>query len=362
MDHPLTDTFTNIRSRNSLIERELSDPATARSRQKMTELGREHSDLAAKLELIDRIESISIQLESNAQLAETDEDPEIRELALAENAELEVARSQISDQLALLLAPRDPMDERDVIVEIRAGTGGEEASLFAGQLLRMYQRFAERRGLAFEEMGINLSQSGGVKEAIVAVRGKGAFRQLKFERGVHRVQRVPVTESSGRIHTSAASVAVLPEAEEIEVEIDPEELRIDVFRSSGHGGQSVNTTDSAVRITHLPTGITVSMQDEKSQHKNRAKALRILRSRLLDREREIQQAERGANRRDQIGSGDRSAKMRTYNFPQDRLTDHRIGFSLHGLDAIFDGRLEGLLSELEKTDHAERLAALGKND
>ena len=205
MDHPLADTFATIRSRNSLIERELSDPATARSRQKMTELGREHSDLAAKLELIDRIESISVQLESNAQLAETDEDPEIRELALAENAELEVARSQISDQLALLLAPRDPMDERDVIVEIRAGTGGEEASLFAGQLLRMYQRFAERRGLGFEEMGINLSQSGGVKEAIVAVRGKGAFRQLKFERGVHRVQRVPVTESSGRIHTSAAS-------------------------------------------------------------------------------------------------------------------------------------------------------------
>ena len=220
----------------------------------------------------------------------------------------------------------------------------------------MYERFCERRRLKFELLELNLSQAGGVKEAIAAVRGEDPFRQLKFERGVHRVQRVPVTESSGRIHTSAASVAVLPEAGEVEVSIEQEDLRIDVFRSSGHGGQSVNTTDSAVRITHLPTGIAVSMQDEKSQHKNRAKAMRILRSRLLERELERQRAERGADRRDQIGSGDRSAKMRTYNFPQDRLTDHRIGYTVHGLESIFDGRLEDLLKKLEEADLAERLA------
>ncbi|MXY12814.1 MAG: PCRF domain-containing protein [Chloroflexi bacterium] len=208
-------------------------------------------------------------------------------------------------------------------------------------------------------MELNSSQAGGIKEAIAAVRGESPYRQLKFERGVHRVQRVPVTESSGRIHTSAASVAVLPEAGEVEVTVDQEDLRIDVFRSSGHGGQSVNTTDSAVRITHLPTGITVSMQDEKSQHKNRAKAMRILRSRLLERERERQLAERGADRRDQIGSGDRSAKMRTYNFPQDRLTDHRIGYTVHGLESIFDGRLEGLVEKLQEADLAERLADQG---
>ncbi|MXX67093.1 MAG: peptide chain release factor 1, partial [Chloroflexi bacterium] len=247
-------------------------------------------------------------------------------------------------------------DSRNAIVEIRAGTGGEEAALFAGDLLRMYRRYCERRNLRFELLELNASQGGGVKEAIAAVRGESPFRQFKFERGVHRVQRVPVTESSGRIHTSAASVAVLPEAGEVEVAIDQADLRIDVFRSSGHGGQSVNTTDSAVRITHLPTGITVSMQDEKSQHKNRAKAMRILRSRLLDRERERQLAARGADRRDQIGSGDRSAKMRTYNFPQDRLTDHRIGYTAHGLESIFDGRLEELTLKLEEADLAERLA------
>ncbi len=344
-----------VRLRHAQIESELADPATARSQSRMAALGREYADLSAKLRLIDRIEHIDAQIEGNRELTARDQEPEIRELATLENEELAAERISLSEALALLLAPRDPMDDRDVIVEIRAGTGGEEAALFANQLLRMYQRFAERQGLTFEPLELNLSQTGGIKEAIVAVRGDGAFQRLKFERGVHRVQRVPVTESSGRIHTSAASVAVLPEADEVEVEIDPEELRIDVFRSSGHGGQSVNTTDSAVRITHLPTGITVSMQDEKSQHKNRAKALRILRSRLLDRERERQLAERGADRRDQIGSGDRSAKMRTYNFPQDRLTDHRISFTLHGLDGILDGRLDNLLEELERADLAERL-------
>lgn len=344
-----------IRDRHSTLEVELADPGLASNPARLAELGREYADLSRKMELINRIDAAASDLQSNRELT-YDADPEIRELAHAECIAIEAKLDELTRQMNLALAPSDPMDSRDAIVEIRAGTGGEEAALFAGDLLRMYQRYCERRRLSFELLELNLSQTGGVKEAIAVVRGENPFLQLKFERGVHRVQRVPVTESSGRIHTSAASVAVLPEAGEIEVSIDQEDLRIDVFRSSGHGGQSVNTTDSAVRITHLPTGIAVSMQDEKSQHKNRAKAMRILRSRLLERERERQLAERGADRRGQIGSGDRSAKMRTYNFPQDRLTDHRISYTVHGLEPIFDGRLEGLVEKLREADLAERLA------
>ena len=355
----LVDKFAQIRERRNYLERQLANPDSAKVPGRLAELGREFGDLSRKLEMIDRLDEIEAELQLNRKLAENDDDPEIRELARTEYSELIEVRDDLNKRLNVALAPRDPMDERDVILEIRAGTGGEEAALFAGDLLRMYQRFCERRGLRFELLELNPSQSGGVKEAIAAVRGDNPFRQLKFERGVHRVQRVPVTESAGRIHTSAASVAVLPEAGEVEINIAPEDLRIDVFRSSGHGGQSVNTTDSAVRITHQPTGLTVSMQDEKSQHKNRAKAMRILRSRLLERERERQSAELGADRRNQIGSGDRSAKMRTYNFPQDRLTDHRIGRTVHGLDSIFDGRLEVLIGMLEEADLAERLADQG---
>lgn len=351
-----TDRFARIRHRHHQVEQDLADPDSARQPGLLADLGREFADLSRKLELIDRLAAVESGLKSNRELAESDEDPEIRELARAECVVLGAEQQELSNQLNLILVPSDPMDGRDAIIEIRAGTGGEEAALFAGDLLRMYERYCERRGLKFELLGLNQSQSGGIKEAIAAARGENPYRQLKFERGVHRVQRVPVTESSGRIHTSAASVAVLPEAGEVEISIDTEDLRIDVFRSSGHGGQSVNTTDSAVRITHLPTGITVSMQDEKSQHKNRAKAMRILRSRLLEQERERQLAERGADRRNQIGSGDRSAKMRTYNFPQDRLTDHRIGYTVHGLESIFDGRLEQLVAKLEEADLAERLA------
>ncbi len=347
-----------IRDRHAEVEIELADPGLASDPGRLAGLGREYANLTRKVELIDQIAAAESDLKSNRELA-GDDDPEIRELARAECVAVESRLDKLNRQLNLALAPSDPMDSRDAIIEIRAGTGGEEAALFAGDLLRMYQRYCERRRLKFELLELNLSQTGGVKEAIAAVRGENPFRQLKFERGVHRVQRVPVTESSGRIHTSAASVAVLPEAGEVEVSIDQEDLRIDVFRSSGHGGQSVNTTDSAVRITHRPTGITVSMQDEKSQHKNRAKGMRILRSRLLERERERQMAERGADRRDQIGSGDRSAKMRTYNFPQDRLTDHRIGLTVHGLESIFDGRLEDLVARLEDADLAERLADQG---
>ncbi|MDE2701891.1 MAG: peptide chain release factor 1 [Chloroflexota bacterium] len=348
--------FAHIRERFRQVEQALADPSSANIPGRLADLGREFADLSRKLELINRISGIDVELETNRNLAESDDDPEIRDLASAENVALANERTDLTRQLNIALAPADPMDRRDAIVEIRAGTGGEEAALFASDLLRMYQRYCDRCNLQFELLELNSSQAGGVKEAIAAVRGESPYRLLKYERGVHRVQRVPVTESSGRIHTSAASVAVLPEAGEVEVSVDHEDLRIDVFRSSGHGGQSVNTTDSAVRITHLPTGITVSMQDEKSQHKNRAKAMRILRSRLLERERERQLAERGANRRDQIGSGDRSAKMRTYNFPQDRLTDHRIGYTVHGLESIFDGRLEGLVEKLQEADLAERLA------
>ena len=346
-----------IRDRHSEVERELASPELGNNPGRLAELGREFADLARKLELIERLQRIEVELQSSRDLAANDNDPEIRELAEFESVSLESEQGDLTRQLNLALAPSDPMDARNAIIEIRAGTGGDEAAFFAGDLLRMYQRYCERCGLKFEILELNQSQSGGVKEAIAIARGDNPFRHLKFERGVHRVQRIPVTESSGRVHTSAASVAVLPEAGEIEISIDPEELRIDVYRSSGHGGQSVNTTDSAVRITHLPTGISVSMQDEKSQHKNRAKAMRILRSRLLERERERQMTERGQDRRNQIGSGDRSAKMRTYNFPQDRLTDHRIGYTVHGLGPIFDGRLEPLLEQLEQADLAERLAS-----
>ena len=352
------DRIAHIRERHRQVEQLLSDPGSANIAGGLASLGREFADLSRKIALIDNVAQIESEIESNRELARNDEDPDIRELAASEVVTLFNKREHLARQLNEALIPADPMDSRDAIIEIRAGTGGEEAALFAGDLLRMYQRFCERRGLKFDLIELNTSQGGGVKEAIAAVRGASPFRKLKFERGVHRVQRIPATESSGRIHTSAASVAVLPEAGEIEVSIDPDELRVDSFRSSGHGGQSVNTTDSAVRITHLPSGITVSMQDEKSQHKNRAKAMRILRSRLLDLERERQLAERGADRRQQIGTGDRSAKMRTYNFPQDRLTDHRIGLTIHGLESIFDGRLEPLIEELEEADLAARLADL----
>jgi peptide chain release factor 1 len=284
----------------------------------------------------------------------------VRELARSEIPAIDARLAELDATLKRLLIPKDPNDERNTVLEIRAGTGGDEASLFAAELFRMYTRYAERQGWRIEVLSSSPTGLGGFKEVIALVQGKGAFSRLKFEGGVHRVQRVPVTETQGRIHTSAVTVAVLPEAEDVEVDIDEKELRIDVFRSSGPGGQSVNTTDSAVRVTHLPTGLVVSCQDEKSQHKNKAKALKILRARLLDRARQEQQSEIAANRKAMVGSGDRSEKIRTYNFPQSRVTDHRVNVTVHTLDRVLDGDLDVIVTALATRQQAEALQGGGQ--
>ena len=319
----------------------------------------ELSPVVEQAEALRRLRHERIDLEGI--LAEPDADADMVELA---RAELETCTRHLLEAertLQLLLLPKDAADERNAILEVRAGAGGEEAALFAADLFRLYQRHAERCGWRFEVMHVAETAHGGYREAIASIVGRGVFARLKFESGVHRVQRVPETEAGGRIHTSAATVAVLPEAEEIDVHIDEKDLRIDVFRSSGPGGQSVNTTDSAVRITHLPTGLVVQQQDEKSQHKNRAKALKVLRARLYDRERTMRQAERDAARRDQVGSGDRSQRVRTYNFPQNRVTDHRVNITLHKLDQILAGEaLDEIIDPLIANHQAQRLAALGE--
>ncbi|HEX2624643.1 MAG TPA: peptide chain release factor 1 [Sphingomicrobium sp.] len=301
-----------------------------------------------------------LRAERESLLAMTrDADDELREIAAEELGEIETQLPEAERALAVQLLPKDAADERAAMLEVRAGTGGDEAALFAGDLLRMYQRFAEEQGWRFELINASTSDVGGYKEAVASIAGTGVFARLKFESGVHRVQRVPATESGGRIHTSAATVAVLPEAEDVDVQIDEKDLRIDVYRSSGPGGQSVNTTDSAVRITHLPTGLVVIQQDEKSQHKNKAKALKVLRTRLFELERERLANERAGARRSMVGSGDRSERIRTYNFPQGRVTDHRINLTLHKLDAILEGPgLAELVGALVAEDEAERLATL----
>ncbi|HEX7225043.1 MAG TPA: peptide chain release factor 1, partial [Candidatus Limnocylindria bacterium] len=288
-----------------------------------------------------------------------DPDPEMRTMAHEEVARLEERVATLEEGLRLQLVPRDPNDDRNVIVEVRAGAGGEEASLFAADLFRMYARYGERRRWKVEVMTTSETEAGGYKEIIAEVRGDAAYSRLKYESGVHRVQRVPSTEAQGRIHTSTATVSVLPEADEVEVQIDEKDLRVDVYRSSGPGGQSVNTTDSAVRITHLPTGLVVAIQDEKSQHKNRAKAMSVLRARLLEAEQERQAAERGDERRSQVGSGERSEKIRTYNFPDDRVTDHRIGLTVHNLPGLLEGDLDRVIEPLVEADQQRRLSQLG---
>lgn len=327
------------------VEGELGDPDLVHDQKRFREVNVEYKQLRDLAEVARPYLKALEELESSRELAEGD-DAEMAELAELEVAELEESIPKMEEQLEELLLPRDPDDSRDAIVEIRAGAGGDEAALFAADIGRMYQRYAERNKWKMELMEISESATGGFKEAIFSLKGEGAFGRLRHESGVHRVQRVPATESQGRIHTSTCTVAVLPEAEEVEVEIHENEIRVDTFRASGPGGQSVNTTDSAIRITHIPTGLVVSIQDEKSQHKNKAKALRVLRSRLYEQAKRAQMDKEAEARRGQVGTGDRSEKIRTYNFPQSRITDHRIGYTAHNLTDLLDGDLEDLLDAL----------------
>ena len=335
------------------VERQLADPAVGRDSAQLQSLGREHARLAPIARLAERQARLESELEQARELAD-EADPELVALARADLARVPDEIAAVSAELQALLIPRDPHDDRDAIMEIRAGTGGDEAALFAADLYRMYQRYSERHGLRWEPMSLSDGTLGGIKEAIVAVRGPEAFGRLRRESGVHRVQRVPATETQGRIHTSAATVAVLPEAEEVDIKIEPSDLKIDVFRSSGPGGQSVNTTDSAVRITHLPTGVVVSQQDQKSQLQNKLKAMEVLRARLLDRMIAAQEAARSRDRRAMVGTGDRSAKIRTYNFPQSRVTDHRINLSVHNLADVINGDLDALVEALRVASRQEQ--------
>jgi peptide chain release factor 1 len=337
------------------VAQRLADPSAAKDPSAFKSLGREHSRLEPIVRLATRLARTEDELAQAREMAQ-EADPELVALARADIARYESEVTRLDAELQDLLIPRDPLDDRDAIVEIRAGTGGDEAALFAADLERMYRRYAEGKGLKVEGISVSESELGGYREVVFAVRGPDAFGLFRREAGVHRVQRVPATETQGRIHTSAASVAVLPEAEEVDVQINPQELRIDVFRSSGPGGQSVNTTDSAVRITHLPTGLVVSQQDQKSQLQNKLKAMEVLRARLLDKRIAEQEAARARDRKAMVGTGDRSAKIRTYNFPQNRVTDHRIELSLHSLDEVMNGRIDPLVDALRAASREESAA------
>ncbi len=345
----------NIEKRYHEVEKLLSDPEVLNKPNLYRQLAKEEDDLREIIGVYNEYKQVLSDLENTRQLLEDDTDSEMRELAEAELEELEEKKNEIEEKLKVLLIPKDPKDARNAVVEIRAGTGGDEAGLFAGDLFRMYQHYAEKNNWKIEVLSSNPQGIGGFREVIFLISGKNVYGKMKFEAGVHRVQRVPQTEASGRIHTSAASVAVLPEAEDIDVKIDPNELRIDVFRSSGPGGQSVNTTDSAVRVTHIPTGMVVTCQDEKSQHKNKAKALKVLRARLYEKALEEEQAKLKEQRRSMVSTGDRSAKIRTYNFPQNRVTDHRIGLTLYRLEEVLRGELDEIIEKLQIADRAEKL-------
>jgi peptide chain release factor 1 len=343
-----------IEERYVKLEHLLSDPEVLKDQGKYQKYVKEHGELNRIVPVFRAYEHVRAQLEEARELLK-DPDPDMRAMAREEIASLEKQAEALTSQLNVQLMPRDPRDDNNLILEIRAGTGGEEAGIFAGDLFRMYSRYAESRNWKIDIIEKNDSSAGGFKEIVCLVQGKGAFGAFKYESGTHRVQRVPETETQGRIHTSAVTVAVLPEAQDIDIEINPADIKVDVFRASGPGGQSVNTTDSAVRVTHVPTGVVATCQDEKSQHKNKAKALNVLKSRILDARMREEEAKRAADRKGQVGTGDRSGRIRTYNFPQGRMTDHRIGLTLYKLDSIMEGDIQAIIDELKTFHQAQAL-------
>lgn len=342
------------------LSKKISDPEVIADNNLFQKLCKEHNSLEEIVLKYREYKTILKRIKEDKELLEDDIDREMKDLVEEELKELSEEKERVEKELKLLLLPKDPNDEKNVFIEIRAGAGGDEAALFAADLYRMYTRYAERHNFKTELVSSSPNDLGGYKEVIFMVKGQGAYSRLKYESGVHRVQRVPVTEAGGRIHTSTATVAVLPEVDDVEVEINPNDLRVDVFRSSGHGGQHVNTTDSAVRITHLPTGIVVSCQDEKSQLKNREKAMKILKAKLYEIELEKQRSQIAAERKSQVGTGDRSERIRTYNFPQGRVTDHRIGLTIYQLEAFLDGEIDEVIDALITADQAEKLKEVGE--
>lgn len=356
------DKLDDILIRYQQVLEELNDPNVVNDQNHFRKLMKKQNDLNPIVDKYTEYKQVKRNIEDSLEMLETERDEELRELAKEELSEGKSRLGEIEDEIKILLLPKDPMDDKNVIIEIRAGAGGDEAALFAADLFRMYSKYAEGKRWKIDMMSANENGLGGFKEVIFMISGTGAYSKLKFESGVHRVQRVPETESSGRIHTSTVTVAMMPEAEDVDVELDMNDVRIDVFRSSGNGGQSVNTTDSAVRITHIPTGIVISCQDEKSQLKNKDKGLKVLRSRLYDMELEKKRKEAAQNRKNQVGTGDRSEKIRTYNFPQGRCTDHRIKLTLHRLDDIMNGDLEEMIDSLTAADQAAKLSNLQEED
>ena len=352
------DKLKSVEKRYNDLNQLLSDPKIISQQSEFQKYAREQSELAPIVNRFQNLQKINRQLEESKSILNEEKDAELIEMAQEDMADLEIKKQETVEALKLLLLPKDPRDERNVIVEIRAGTGGEEAALFSNDLFRMYSRYAEEKKWNVEVLSSSLTGKGGFKEVIFNISGKGAYSKLKYEGGTHRVQRVPDTESQGRIHTSAVTVAVLPEVEEVDIKINPADVKVDVYRSSGPGGQSVNTTDSAVRLTYIPTGIVVTCQDEKSQHKNREKAMKVLRARLYDEEQRKQQESMASERKQQVGSGDRSGRIRTYNYPQERITDHRIGLTLHKLSFVMEGDLDEIIDAL--TLHFQTQALKGE--
>lgn len=350
--------FNEIKHRYEEIEKQLSTPEVISDQKLFRELNKEHSSLSPVVNKINEFTKCVKDLADSRELIASEQDPDMKEMLTSEISSLEMKITEINDKLMLMLLPKDPDSGKDIIMEIRAGTGGDEAALFAADLFRMYTRYADSKGWKVEYLEVNANEIGGFKEISFSIKSPDAYDTLKFESGVHRVQRVPETEAQGRIHTSAVTVAVLPEAEENEIQIDPGDIRVDVYRSSGHGGQSVNTTDSAVRITHIPTGMVVTCQDEKSQIKNKAKALRVLSARLLEKSNSERMAKESEMRKSQVGSGDRSERIRTYNYPQSRVTDHRIGLTLYSLEKIMEGEMDDIIDALRKYENESLLKVL----